>query len=70
MGSDMELGNLRCNVNRKGTRRTTSRPKVERYIAGADEAVVVPDDRVMPIVAKGFTLEFLIYITTETCKMK
>lgn len=61
----MGLVNLRCNANRKSTRGTTFRLKVEMCSAGADEAVVVFDDMVMRIVAKGFTLEFVIYITTK-----
>ena len=64
-GFGKRLVNLRCNANRKGTRGTTLSPKVEMCAAGADEAVVVLDDMVIRIVAKGFTLEFAIYITTK-----
>lgn len=65
MGFGKGLGNLRCNGNRKSARGTTFRLKVEMCTVGADEAVVVLDDRVMLIVAKGFTLEFVIYRTTK-----
>lgn len=66
-GVTKEMEKLLGDVNRNGTSGRTARPKIERLHAVADKPVVVFDARVIRDVAKGFTLEFLIYITTE-CK--
>lgn len=67
MGFRKGPGKLLCNVNRKCSSRGTTRQKLEMCIIVADEAVVVFDVLVIRDVAKGFTLEFLIYMTTK-CK--